>query len=87
MLGVEAVDNIVNGAVELTLNYPDFVNSRQNTERRLAQTFSYGSSAASKPAVTTNGTTESKELPTRERAGSKVSSSGAHSRKSSKQIK
>jgi len=35
MLGVEAVDSIVNGAVELTLNYPDFVNSRANTERRL----------------------------------------------------
>ncbi|KAJ9621570.1 hypothetical protein H2203_007057 [Taxawa tesnikishii (nom. ined.)] len=35
MLGVEAVDNIVNGAVELTLNYPDFVNSRVNNERRL----------------------------------------------------
>jgi hypothetical protein len=35
MLGVEAVDNIINGAVELTLNYPDFVNTRQNTERRL----------------------------------------------------
>lgn len=37
MLGVEAVDNIVHGAVELTLNYPDFVNGRQNTERRLVQ--------------------------------------------------
>lgn len=35
MLGVEAVDNILNGTVELTLNYPDFVNGRQNTERRL----------------------------------------------------
>ena len=35
MLGVEAVDHIVNGATELTLNYPDFVNSRENTERRL----------------------------------------------------
>lgn len=35
MLGVEAVDNIVNGATELTLNYPDFVNGRQNVERRL----------------------------------------------------
>lgn len=35
MLGVEAVDAIINGAVELTLNYPDFVNGRQNTERRL----------------------------------------------------
>ena len=37
MLGVEAVDNIVNGAVELTLNYPDFVNGRKNTERRLVE--------------------------------------------------
>ncbi|KAJ5597908.1 hypothetical protein N7537_007992 [Penicillium hordei] len=35
MLGVEAVDHIVSGAVELTLAYPDFVNSRANTERRL----------------------------------------------------
>ncbi|KAI0999455.1 hypothetical protein K3495_g8739 [Podosphaera aphanis] len=35
MLGVEAVDHIVNGAVELTLNYPNFVNSRENKERRL----------------------------------------------------
>lgn len=35
MLGVEAVDNIINGAVELTLNYPDFVNGRKNEERRL----------------------------------------------------
>jgi protoporphyrinogen oxidase len=35
MLGVEAADNIVNGAAELTLNYPDFVNTRANTERRL----------------------------------------------------
>lgn len=37
MLGVEAADNIVNGATELTLNYPDFVNSRQNNERRLVE--------------------------------------------------
>ncbi|EER26618.1 hypothetical protein D8B26_002989 [Coccidioides posadasii str. Silveira] len=35
MLGVEAVDNIINGATELTLNYPDFVNGRANNERRL----------------------------------------------------
>lgn len=35
MLGVEAADHIVNGAVELTLNYPDFVNGRRNEERRL----------------------------------------------------
>ena len=37
MLGAEAADNIVNGATELTLNYPDFVNGRQNTERRLVE--------------------------------------------------
>ena len=35
MLGVEAVDNIVNGGIELTLNYPNIVNSRCNDERRL----------------------------------------------------
>ncbi|KAH7320117.1 UDP-galactopyranose mutase [Stachybotrys elegans] len=39
MLGVEAVDAIALGGVELTLNYPDFVNTRKNTERRLNQTF------------------------------------------------
>ena len=37
MLGVEAADNIVNGAAELTLNYPDFVNARANNERRLVE--------------------------------------------------
>jgi protoporphyrinogen oxidase len=37
MLGVEAADNIVNGATELTLNYPDFVNGRANNERRLLE--------------------------------------------------
>jgi hypothetical protein len=37
MLGVEAADHIVNGAVELTLNYPDFVNGRKNDERRLME--------------------------------------------------
>lgn len=46
MLGVEAADAIVNGAVELTLNYPDFVNTRQNTERRLAQSFDYSGPSA-----------------------------------------
>ncbi|KAF1919422.1 hypothetical protein BDU57DRAFT_512499 [Ampelomyces quisqualis] len=48
MLGVEAVDHVVNGAVELTLNHPDFVNGRQNTERRLkdgAQVFAQPSLA------------------------------------------
>lgn len=77
MLGVEAVDHIVTGAVELTLNYPDFVNSRQNNERRLAQTFAFASAPA------TNGSAQ--ELPLRDRASSKVSANG-HSRKSSKQV-
>jgi hypothetical protein len=35
MLGVEAVDRITCGGVELTLGYPDFVNTRTNDERRL----------------------------------------------------
>lgn len=81
MLGVEAADNIVNGAVELTLNYPDFVNGRRNSERRLAQTFAFGGAQAQPNGV--NGT---KEIPTRERAASKASA-GGHSRKSSKQVK
>ncbi|KAL5113679.1 hypothetical protein ACEQ8H_008432 [Pleosporales sp. CAS-2024a] len=54
MLGVEAVDHIVNGAVELTLNYPDFVNSRQNSERRLedgAQIFAKLSLASSNKKI------------------------------------
>ncbi|PWW74755.1 FAD/NAD(P)-binding domain-containing protein [Tuber magnatum] len=37
MLGVEAVDNILHGATELTLNYPDFVNGRANVERSLTE--------------------------------------------------
>ncbi|KAL2213797.1 UDP-galactopyranose mutase [Sarocladium strictum] len=80
MLGVEAVDHIVQGAVELTLNYPDFVNSRKNTERRLTTSFAYNQPA-------TNGANGTKELPTRDRASSKVSTSGGHSRKSSKATK
>ncbi|KAF2184546.1 UDP-galactopyranose mutase [Zopfia rhizophila CBS 207.26] len=35
MLGVEAVDHIVYGSVELTLDYPDVVNGRKNDERSL----------------------------------------------------
>lgn len=76
MLGVEAADNIVNGAVELTLNYPDFVNGRANTERRLENFV---------VAPTSTQTNGAKELPTRERAVSKASQP-AHSRKSSKQV-
>ena len=90
MLGVEAADHIVNGAVELTLNYPDFVNGRRNTERRLkegAQVFKNkatekaDAAGAAKPV--TNGT---KELPGRDRASSKTSSS-PHARKTSKTVK
>lgn len=35
MQGVEAVDHIISGGLELTLSNPDFVNTRANTERRL----------------------------------------------------
>ncbi|KAI3629223.1 hypothetical protein CBS9595_000295 [Malassezia furfur] len=35
MLGVEAVDRALFGAPEMTLESPDFVNGRRNTERRL----------------------------------------------------
>ena len=93
MLGVEAADHIVNGAVELTLNYPDFVNGRQNTERRLvegSQVFGTKASATKvvdaevSKASKTNGST--KDLPTRERAPSK-SQPSSHARKSSKSVK
>lgn len=52
MLGVEAVDAIVNGSVELTLNYPDFVNGRQNTERRLVDGAQIFSKEADKKTIT-----------------------------------
>lgn len=80
MLGVEAADHIVNGAVELTLNYPDFVNGRKNTERRLVE----GSQVFKNKA--TDKADAVKELPVRERAASKTSSS-SHARKSSKSVK
>jgi len=99
MLGVEAADHIVNGAVELTLNYPDFVNGRKNTERRLIEgsqifrnkaTDAADAAGAAKvvdieanKAGKTNGTTD---LPTRERASSKAQSS-SHTRKTSKSVK
>lgn len=99
MLGVEAADNIVNGAVELTLNYPDFVNGRQNTERRLVEGSQVFRNAATEKADAAGAakvvdieankagiTNGSKELPTRDRAASKTSSSG-HARKSSKSVK
>ena len=85
MLGVEAADHIVNGAVELTLNYPDFVNGRQNTERRLVEgSQAFRNKTADKAGITNgNGT---KELPTRERAASKTQTS-THNRKPSKSVK
>ncbi|ORY64033.1 FAD/NAD(P)-binding domain-containing protein [Pseudomassariella vexata] len=64
MLGVEAADHIVNGAVELTLNYPDFVNGRKNEERRLNQ----GPVAAKKAGSAINGT---QELPSHPQKSSK----------------
>lgn len=35
MIGVEAVDGILLGTPEMTLNEPDWVNGRRNVERRL----------------------------------------------------
>ncbi|PMD61905.1 FAD/NAD(P)-binding domain-containing protein [Hyaloscypha bicolor E] len=100
MLGVEAADYIVNGAVELTLNYPDFVNGRKNEERRLIEgNHVFRNKATDKAdaagdakivdieankAGLTNGTNGT--LPTRERASSKAHSS-SHNRKSSKSVK
>ncbi|KAK3989815.1 hypothetical protein QBC44DRAFT_326596 [Cladorrhinum sp. PSN332] len=52
MLGVEAVDNILVGGTEATLNYPDFVNGRANTERRLDQPF-YSSGTLPKTSIPT----------------------------------
>ena len=37
MLGVEAVDRALFGSPEMTLDAPDYVNRRRNTERRLAK--------------------------------------------------
>ncbi|KAK0103615.1 hypothetical protein ONS95_005627 [Cadophora gregata] len=78
MLGAEAAGHIVYGAVELTLNYPDLVNGRKNDELRLG-TLMKGTAGTTK----SNGT---KEIPTRERASSKVQTS-SHARKSSKSVK
>jgi hypothetical protein len=100
MLGVEAADHIVNGAVELTLNYPDFVNGRQNTERRLfegSQVFRNKATdkadAAGDARVVDIEANKAgiasngapKEVPTRDRAPSK--SQASHGRKTSKSVK
>lgn len=79
MLGAEAVDNIVFGTVELTLNYPDLTNTRKNDERRLtSNAFMKGTQAPEKANAVA--------IPTRDRASSKVQAS-AHARKPSKNIK
>jgi len=92
MLGVEAADHIVNGAVELTLNYPDFVNGRQNTERRLVEGGQIFSNKATNKADAAGDAkvvdieANKAGIPVRDRASSKTSSS-AHARKSSKSVK
>lgn len=74
MLGVEAVDHIVHGAIELTLNYPDFVNGRQNTERRL---FSHGEIFSNKATDKADEAAAAKVVDIRaNRAGSMGSVSG-----------
>jgi len=35
MIGVEAVDHVLFGGLEMSLENPDFVNGRRNVERRL----------------------------------------------------
>ena len=34
MLGVEAADNMLYGAMEMTLNFPDIVNKKKNEDLR-----------------------------------------------------
>jgi len=84
MLGVEAADNILNGAVELTLNHPDFVNGRSNTERRLVEGSQIFKNKATDKADVAGPT--GKEIPVRERASSKSQANG-HARKASKSTK
>jgi hypothetical protein len=38
MLGVEAADNVLFGSRELTLNFPDIVNAKKNTELKYKTT-------------------------------------------------
>lgn len=100
MLGVEAADHIVNGAAELTLNYPDFVNGRVNHERRLldgAQLFKSrkGISTDNMP-VRPNGESSSAkvpaattngtnvDIPTRPRSDTKEKQITSHSRKNTR---
>ena len=95
MLGVEAVDHVINGAAELTLNYPDFVNSRQNHERRLldgAQFFKSRKGIRNKDVpLRPNGEPLSPTSPvngvdptTRPRANTKDKEESSHRRRSTK---
>jgi hypothetical protein len=103
MLGVEAADHIVNGAVELTLNYPDFVNGRQNTERRLMEgSHAFRNQATDKAdaagdakivdveankAGIANGTSNGTEKLPTRERAPSKTSSSSHARKSSKTVK
>ena len=103
MLGVEAADHIVNGAVELTLNYPDFVNGRQNTERRLMDGTQIFSNEATDKADTagdahivdieankagiTNGEYNGVQKLPTRERAPSKTSSSAHTRKASKSVK
>ena len=92
MLGVEAVDHIINGAAELTLNYPDFVNGRQNHERRLldgAQFFKSKKGIRNKDVpLRPNGEPMSPTSPvngtSRPRANTKEKEETSHRRRSTK---
>jgi hypothetical protein len=84
MLGVEAADTIVNGAVELTLNFPDFVNGRKNDERRLYEGAQVFKNRATDKADAAGAAYPVKELASRDRAASK---SNGHARKTSKSVK
>ena len=103
MQGAEAADHIVNGAVELTLNYPDFVNGRQNTERRLVEgsqifrnkaTDMADAAGAAKPvdidankAGLVNGTTNGTKELPTRERASSKTQTSTHNRKSSKSVK
>jgi hypothetical protein len=91
MLGVEAADHIVNGAVELTLNYPDFVNGRKNTERRLIEGGQVFKNKATDKADSAGAANGNIDLPTRNKAANGTAAengvNSSHSRKSSKSVK
>lgn len=100
MLGVEAADHIVNGAAELTLNYPDLVNGRVNHERRLldgAQFFKGrkgirtemmplrpNGESIGEKAMAATANGMNGGSPTRPRSGTKEKQTTSHSRKNTR---